>query len=50
MALTAESSDRRARLRNEHADRLIERWTEIVAASLRGRPSKAELATSCAPR
>ncbi|MFR9777751.1 STAS domain-containing protein [Micromonospora sp. MS34] len=44
MALSAESSGRLARLLTEHADRLTVRWTEIVAASLRGRLSQAELA------
>ncbi|MFE9691576.1 STAS domain-containing protein [Micromonospora sp. NPDC005806] len=44
MALNAESSGRLARLLNENADRLTERWTEIVAATLRGRLSQAELA------
>ncbi|MGR6316642.1 STAS domain-containing protein [Micromonospora soli] len=44
MALSAETSGRLARLLSEHTDRLIERWTEIVTASLRGRLSQAELA------
>ena len=44
MALSAEESGRLARLLSEYADRLIRRWTEIVAASLRGRLSQAELA------
>ncbi|MFG2105972.1 STAS domain-containing protein [Micromonospora chersina] len=43
MALSAEQSGRLARLLTEHADRLIVRWTEIVASSLRGRLSQAEL-------
>ncbi|MEV0425170.1 STAS domain-containing protein [Micromonospora sp. NPDC050495] len=44
MAMSAEQSGRLARLLSEHTDRLTERWTEIVAASLRGRLSQAELA------
>ncbi|KAB1902452.1 STAS domain-containing protein [Micromonospora sp. AMSO31t] len=44
MALSAEQSGRLARLLTEHADRLTARWTEIVAGSLRGRLSQAELA------
>ncbi|MFE9956023.1 STAS domain-containing protein [Micromonospora sp. NPDC005299] len=44
MALSAEQSGRLARLLTEHADRLTARWTEIVASSLRGRLSQAELA------
>ncbi|MGV9809294.1 STAS domain-containing protein [Micromonospora chersina] len=43
MALSAEQSGRLARLLTEHADRLTTRWTEIVASSLRGRLSQAEL-------
>ncbi|MCP3787540.1 STAS domain-containing protein [Micromonospora sp. A3M-1-15] len=43
MALSAEQSSRLARLLTEHADRLTTRWTEIVASSLRGRLSQAEL-------
>ncbi|GGR66612.1 polyvinylalcohol dehydrogenase [Micromonospora fulviviridis] len=43
MALSAEQSGRLAGLLTEHADRLTERWTEIVAGSLRGRLSQAEL-------
>ncbi|MEU4367365.1 STAS domain-containing protein [Micromonospora chersina] len=43
MALSAEQSGRLARLLTEHADRLTTRWTEIVASSLRGRLSHAEL-------
>ncbi|MEU4476935.1 STAS domain-containing protein [Micromonospora sp. NPDC023966] len=43
MALSAEQSGRFARLLREHADRLTERWTEIIVASLRGRLSQAEL-------
>jgi rsbT co-antagonist protein RsbR len=44
MALSAETSQRLARLLTEHADRLTARWTEIVAASFRGRLSQGELA------
>ncbi|KAB1108507.1 STAS domain-containing protein [Micromonospora aurantiaca] len=44
MALSAEQGDRLAHLLTEHAERLTSRWTEIVAASLRGRLSRAELA------
>ncbi|MEU1760783.1 STAS domain-containing protein [Micromonospora sp. NPDC005686] len=44
MALSAEQGDRLAHLLTQHADRLTSRWTEIVAASLRGRLSRAELA------
>ncbi|MFI7426209.1 STAS domain-containing protein [Micromonospora sp. NPDC049836] len=44
MAMSAEQSGRLARLLSEHTDRLTERWTETVAASLRGRLSQAELA------
>lgn len=44
MAMSAEQSGRLARLLSEHTDRLTGRWTEIVAASLRGRLSQAELA------
>lgn len=43
MALSAERSGRLARLLSEHTDRLTRRWTEIMAASLRGRLSQAEL-------
>jgi rsbT co-antagonist protein RsbR len=44
MALSAERSERLARVLTEHADRLTGRWTEIVAASFRGRLSQGELA------
>ena len=44
MALSAEQGGRLAHLLSEHADRLTNRWTEIVASSLRGRLSRAELA------
>ena len=44
MALSAEESGRLARLLSENAERLTRRWTETVAASLRGRLSQAELA------
>ncbi|MGC1210444.1 MAG: STAS domain-containing protein [Micromonospora sp.] len=43
MALSAEQSGRLARLLSEHAERLTRRWTELIAASLRGRLSQAEL-------
>ncbi|MEV4479845.1 STAS domain-containing protein [Micromonospora coxensis] len=43
MALTIEESGRLAGLLAEHAERVVQRWTEIVAASLRGRLSQAEL-------
>ena len=44
MAMSAEQGGRLAHLLSEHADRLTNRWTEIVASSLRGRLSRAELA------
>ncbi|NES15781.1 MULTISPECIES: STAS domain-containing protein [Micromonospora] len=44
MALDAESRSRLSRLLTEHAERLTERWTGLVVASLRGRLSQAELA------
>ncbi|SCG60140.1 STAS domain-containing protein [Micromonospora humi] len=44
MALSAEQGGRLADLLSRHADRLSNRWIEIVAASLRGRLSRAELA------
>ncbi|KAB1907439.1 STAS domain-containing protein [Micromonospora sp. AMSO1212t] len=44
MALSAEQGGRLAHLLTEHAERLTSRWTEIVAGSLRGRLSRAELA------
>ncbi|MFC0007925.1 STAS domain-containing protein [Micromonospora siamensis] len=43
MALSAEESGRLAGLLSEHGDRITARWTESVAASLRGRLSQAEL-------
>lgn len=43
MALSAEESGRLAGLLTEHAERVTQRWTEIVASSLRGRLSQAEL-------
>ncbi|GHJ18092.1 STAS domain-containing protein [Micromonospora sp. AKA38] len=44
MALGAEQGGRLAELLSQHADRLTNRWIEIVAGSLRGRLSRAELA------
>ncbi|MGV9766577.1 STAS domain-containing protein [Micromonospora tulbaghiae] len=44
MALSAEQGGRLADLLTQQADRLTNRWTEIVASSLRGRLSRAELA------
>ena len=44
MAMSAEQGGRLAHLLSQHADRLTNRWTEIVASSLRGRLSRAELA------
>ncbi|MFG2099662.1 STAS domain-containing protein [Micromonospora echinaurantiaca] len=43
MALSAEESGRLAGLLTEHAERVTQRWTEIIAGSLRGRLSQAEL-------
>ncbi|MEH0937242.1 STAS domain-containing protein [Micromonospora psammae] len=43
MALTTEESGRLADLLGEHDERIAQRWTDIVAASLRGRLSHAEL-------
>lgn len=43
MAMTTEESDRLAGLLTEHAERIVQRWTELVATSLRGRLSQAEL-------
>ncbi|MFG1776793.1 STAS domain-containing protein [Micromonospora sp. NPDC049051] len=43
MALSAEESSRLAGLLTDHAERITHRWTEIVAASLRGRLSQGEL-------
>ncbi|MFG1675081.1 STAS domain-containing protein [Micromonospora sp. NPDC049282] len=44
MALSVEQGGRLADLLSRHADRLSNRWIEIVAGSLRGRLSRAELA------
>ncbi|WBB73403.1 STAS domain-containing protein [Micromonospora sp. WMMD1128] len=44
MALSGEQGGRLADLLSQHADRLTNRWIEIIAASLRGRLSRAELA------
>ncbi|MFC8618433.1 STAS domain-containing protein [Micromonospora purpureochromogenes] len=43
MAMTTEEGDRLAGLLTEHAERIVQRWTELVATSLRGRLSQAEL-------
>ncbi|TDC01929.1 STAS domain-containing protein [Micromonospora fluostatini] len=43
MALTAEQSGRLAGLLREHGERITLRWTETVAAQMRGRLSHAEL-------
>lgn len=43
MALSTEVSGRLAGLLTEHAELVTQRWTEAVAASLRGRLSQAEL-------
>ncbi|NYF56358.1 STAS domain-containing protein [Micromonospora purpureochromogenes] len=43
MAMTTEEGDRLAGLLSEHAERIVQRWTELVATSLRGRLSQAEL-------
>ncbi|WP_406077665.1 STAS domain-containing protein [Micromonospora sp. NBC_00858] len=43
MALSAEESGRLAALLGGQAERVTQRWTEIVAGSLRGRLSQAEL-------
>ncbi|MGC4764702.1 STAS domain-containing protein [Micromonospora sp. DT46] len=43
MALSAEESGRLAGLLTGHAERIIQRWTEIAAGSLRGRLSQGEL-------
>ncbi len=43
MALNAEESGRFAGLLDEHSDRIVKRWTEVVGRSLRGRLSQAEL-------
>lgn len=43
MALSADGSSRLAGLLTSHAERITQRWTEIVAGSLRGRLSQGEL-------
>ncbi|MGK5441335.1 STAS domain-containing protein [Micromonospora sp. URMC 105] len=43
MAMTAEEGDRFVDLLTEHAEQIVQRWTELVTASLRGRLSQAEL-------
>ncbi|MEV0939269.1 STAS domain-containing protein [Micromonospora wenchangensis] len=43
MALTADGGDRLVGLLSEHGERVVQRWTELVSASLRGRLSQAEL-------
>jgi rsbT co-antagonist protein RsbR len=43
MALSADESSRLASLLGEHVDPVIDRWTEIVSTSLRGRLSQIEL-------
>ncbi|GIG92059.1 STAS domain-containing protein [Plantactinospora endophytica] len=43
MAITADESSRFAALLDSHAARLVERWTEVTAASVRGRMTEAEL-------
>ncbi|MET8305397.1 STAS domain-containing protein [Micromonospora sp. NPDC005173] len=43
MALSAEESGRLAALLGGQAERVTQRWTEIIASSLRGRLSQAEL-------
>ncbi|MEU6072240.1 STAS domain-containing protein [Micromonospora sp. NPDC047074] len=43
MALSADESTRLANLLTGHAKQITQRWTEIVATSLRGRLSQAEL-------
>ncbi|RKN48320.1 STAS domain-containing protein [Micromonospora endolithica] len=43
MALSAEESGRLAGLLTSHADRVMSRWVEVAAGSLRGRLSQAEL-------
>ncbi|WP_329017653.1 STAS domain-containing protein [Micromonospora rifamycinica] len=43
MALTADGGDRLVELLTGHGERVVQRWTEIVTASLRGRLSQAEL-------
>ncbi|MGC5017270.1 STAS domain-containing protein [Micromonospora sp. DT47] len=43
MALTTEEGSRLVGLLSANVDRVVQRWTEVVAASLRGRLSQAEL-------
>ncbi|MEU4778085.1 STAS domain-containing protein [Micromonospora sp. NPDC023633] len=43
MALSVEESSRLAGLLTGHAERIMQRWTEIAAGSLRGRLSQGEL-------
>ncbi|MCX4468896.1 STAS domain-containing protein [Micromonospora sp. NBC_01655] len=43
MALSAEENGRLTGLLSEHAERVVQRWTEVATASLRGRLSQAEL-------
>ncbi|MGK5521051.1 STAS domain-containing protein [Micromonospora sp. URMC 107] len=43
MALSVEESSRLAGLLTGHAERILQRWTEIAAGSLRGRLSQGEL-------
>jgi rsbT co-antagonist protein RsbR len=43
MGLTAEDSGRLAAILDEHGDVLIKRWVEVVAGSVRGRLTDAEL-------
>ncbi|MEU1752408.1 STAS domain-containing protein [Micromonospora matsumotoense] len=43
MALTADGGDRLVELLTGHGEWVVQRWTEVVAASLRGRLSLAEL-------
>lgn len=43
MALNTDESSRLAGLLDQHGERIVKRWTELVARSLRGRLSQAEL-------
>jgi rsbT co-antagonist protein RsbR len=43
MGLTAEDSGRLAAILDEHGDVLVKRWVEVVAGSVRGRLTEAEL-------
>ncbi|MFK3980666.1 STAS domain-containing protein [Micromonospora sp. NPDC050397] len=43
MGITVDESSQLAALLNSHAEQLIERWTEVVGATLRGRLTEAEL-------